>query len=214
MEHLTKFNAVFMIFAIIILVTGFFYFYSPEEPKEEAKAGEPKQVIVVEEIVEEKPVEEIAKEVKEPAEDVKEPKEVIINIERISFEPSGDLVVSPGTKVTWKNIDVKEHIISANHWVFKSEKLYTGDTFSYTFNDLGVYEYVDSIFGTRGKITVKKETPLITGNVVGSNLDGVGAKSSGLVAALLVLVVVYVCFGMSEIAPRNLPASVRRKKSS
>ncbi len=206
MEQLAKFNVIFMVFAIIILVIGFFYFYSPEEPKEKIKAEEPKQVIAVEEIAEEKPAEKIAEEpaggiaAEEKAGEVK-PKEVIIEIKWKSFEPTGDVTVEKGATVTWKNTDTespaKEHLISSKYWVFKSEKLSPGDTFSYTFNDLGVYEYIDSIYGINGKITVveKKAAP-ITGNVIAGNAVDIGAKSSGILAALLVLVVVYVCFGI------------------
>ena len=199
MEHMNKFNAVFMIFAVIILVIGFFYFYSPGEPKEEAKAEEPKQVIAVEEIAEEKPAEEIAEAVEEKTEEGK-PKEIMIEIKWKSFEPTGDVTVEKGTTVIWKNTDTespaKEHLISSKYWVFKSEKLSTGDTFSYTFNDLGVYEYIDSIYGINGKITVVEKKPMpITGNVIAGNAAN-GAKSSSLVAALLVVIIVCICFGI------------------
>lgn len=198
MEQTTKLNALFMVFAVLIIVVAFFYYFSPKEPKKDVET--PKEVIAVEEVVEEAPEEAVAELPEEAAEETKEgPKEAVIEIKWKSFEPTGELTIEKGTTVIWKNADTESpsrtHLISANHWAFKSGNLKEGDSFNHTFNDLGVYEYVDAIYGIRGKITVVKKGSIpITGNVIGAT--AVTSIGNSLILALLVLVLLSLGFEM------------------
>ena len=123
------------------------------------------------------------------------------------FNPSG-LTISAGTTVTFTSADSRRHVI--NHELFKlaygtglnveNDRALDkeGDTFSYTFNDAGVYKIIDASFGKYVEITVEKpETPLITGQVI----TAVSSQSSFLAAILLVIllaVIIGVILGRIE----------------
>src|SRR3989338_95677 len=184
-------NILFGILFILIILMGFFYYYSIKPESEEAVVIAPEEVVVAEEPAA-TVVEEVAEEVVSEGATEEKPNEIVIGIKWKSFEPTGDVTVERGTTVRWVNKDrespTKTHLISANRWVFRSEKLYEGDSFSYTFNDFGVYDYIDTIYGIRGRITVveKEESLAITGAVVG--LDGnEGVSGIMMVVGIIVL---------------------------
>jgi len=72
------------------------------------------------------------------------PLSVAVKVDNFTFGPS-ELVVSPGTTVTWTNRDDIPHTIVADDHSFKSKVLDTDDAFSYTFNKPGTYPYFCSI---------------------------------------------------------------------
>lgn len=59
-------------------------------------------------------------------------------ISNFSFNP-GSLTVKAGTTVTWTNNDSVTHSIKSSS--FTSPDLATGDTFKFTFNTPGTYNY-------------------------------------------------------------------------
>lgn len=67
--------------------------------------------------------------------------ETTVTIQNGSFEPS-NLTVKTGASVTWisKDSDVK-HMVTGNG--FMSPHLSNGQSFSYTFNQTGTYNYYD-----------------------------------------------------------------------
>jgi plastocyanin len=100
---------------------------------------------------EEAPTEETT----QPEEEAQAPavKEVIIDSKRLEPE---ELTISEGETVTWRKIDDRSHRLIENNGLFESgDQLYTGNTFSFTFDEAGTYKYIDSAFGTRGKIIVE-----------------------------------------------------------
>jgi plastocyanin len=73
-------------------------------------------------------------------------------IRGFAFNPS-DLTVERGTTVIWLNGDYITYKIKSN--IFESGNLTRGDTFSYTFNQTGNYDYSDVTNPSiKGRITV------------------------------------------------------------
>jgi len=67
-----------------------------------------------------------------------------VKIDNFTFAPS-TLTVKAGTNVTWRNEDDIPHTVASSTRVFKSKALDTDDSFSFTFNDAGTYEYFCSL---------------------------------------------------------------------
>lgn len=79
--------------------------------------------------------------------------EASVNIINFSFNPA-ELTVTTGTKVTWTNNDNASHQIKSD--TFSSELLSKGQSFSYTFDDKGSYNYHCSVHPSMiGKIIVE-----------------------------------------------------------
>jgi plastocyanin len=64
--------------------------------------------------------------------------EVALN--SMSFFPR-QLTIKVGTTITWVNHDVTDHTVTANDGSLDSGNLKPGDTFSFTFNTVGKFEY-------------------------------------------------------------------------
>ncbi len=60
-----------------------------------------------------------------------------ILIKDFAFNPQS-VTVKAGTKVTWTNLDDVNHVLKSN---FFEQTLYPGDSYSYTFNQTGTYNY-------------------------------------------------------------------------
>jgi len=77
-----------------------------------------------------------------------------ITIQNFAFAPS-NLVITKGSTVTWTNQDSVSHTITATG-IFNSENLNKGQSFSYTFNTPGTFNYHCSIHPSMtGTITVQ-----------------------------------------------------------
>jgi plastocyanin len=79
--------------------------------------------------------------------DLKGKKEVTINMENILFDLP-EIIIDSGTTVTWVNKDDVGHTVNSdphpghyNHPDLNSDLLYYEDTFSYTFDEPGLYAY-------------------------------------------------------------------------
>lgn len=67
-----------------------------------------------------------------------------------------DASVTPGSTVTWKNLDEEPHTVTSETGEFRSGGLDTNETFSFKFVKPGVYKYRCSIHPQMvGTITVK-----------------------------------------------------------
>jgi len=98
-----------------------------------------------------------------------------IVIDDFKFNPT-KLTVTTGTKITWVNRDyIKEdqlrawpHTIKIFVVNVRSPKLQTDEEFSYTFDVVGEYKFIDSIYSKtmKGTITVVDESIALTGGVV------------------------------------------------
>ena len=76
-----------------------------------------------------------------------------INIQNFAFSPA-TLTVKKGTTVTWTNNDSAQHQIKST--TFNSSQLSKGQTFSFTFNDAGTFDYSCAIHPSMlGKIIVE-----------------------------------------------------------
>ena len=68
------------------------------------------------------------------------PSEVSVEIKDFAFNPE-TLSVAPGTTVTWTNNDTTAHTVTAADGSFDSGNLAPGDSFSFTFEDAGSFDY-------------------------------------------------------------------------
>ena len=68
-----------------------------------------------------------------------------VTIDNFSFTPQ-TLTILAGSTVTWTNKDDVPHtVVETNNHKFKSKALDTDETFSFTFNEPGTYEYFCSV---------------------------------------------------------------------
>lgn len=88
-------------------------------------------------------------------------KETLVDMRDFDFNPRR-IVISPGTKVLWKNRDDVFHSVIFDFYpigpqIVNSDKLKTGETFSQVFQTLGNYEYhsADNQETMKGTIIVK-----------------------------------------------------------
>lgn len=124
---------------------------------------------VVEKQIEETPTEEVIEEevAEETTETVEETETTTGDLVLIkgpkAIEPS-ELTVGVGSTVTWKNEDWldkdagtgRAHIIAEWNNYFRSERVQPGETFSFTFEEAGTYEYRSiTTPGARGTIIVE-----------------------------------------------------------
>ena len=63
-----------------------------------------------------------------------------VDIENFAFSP-GDVTVVNGTTLTWTNLDVDNHTVTADDGAFDSGLLAQGESFSYTFDTLDSFSY-------------------------------------------------------------------------
>lgn len=58
-----------------------------------------------------------------------------------AFTPA-EMTINKGETVTWTNEDSATHDVASD--TFKSDSMKKGDTFSYTFNETGTFDYICS----------------------------------------------------------------------
>lgn len=63
-----------------------------------------------------------------------------VDIKNFAFNPA-TITISKGQTVTWTNMDSAPHTVTSTTGVFDSKSIEPGQTFSYTFNDAGTFEY-------------------------------------------------------------------------
>ena len=68
------------------------------------------------------------------------PTEANIEIKDFGFNPSS-LTIRSGVKITWAQEDSVRHTIVSDTALFESPELAKGETFSFTFTQLGTYTY-------------------------------------------------------------------------
>lgn len=73
-------------------------------------------------------------------EEVSKPKEVKISIKNFSFSPK-DIFIKVGTTVKWTNEDSVGHT-ATSQGNFDSGIISNGQSFSHTFNQSGVFDYI------------------------------------------------------------------------
>jgi plastocyanin len=75
----------------------------------------------------------------QPQEPGPEP-EFDVAIEGYAYTPA-EITISLGSAVTWYNKDPDIHTVTAQEGTFDSGNMARGDTFSYTFEEIGTFEY-------------------------------------------------------------------------
>ena len=78
-----------------------------------------------------------------------------VQIKNFAFNP-GTVSISSGQTVTWTNMDNVPHTVTSTTGVFDSGPISPGQTFSYTFNNAGTFEYSCTIHPSmqHGKVVV------------------------------------------------------------
>lgn len=79
--------------------------------------------------------------------DMRNKKEVVVELKDFTFKPK-QILISRGTKITWRNVDLIEHTVNTDshpghtyYLVQNSRTLKSGDTYSVTFDKVGIYPY-------------------------------------------------------------------------
>ncbi len=78
-----------------------------------------------------------------------------VTIQNFAFNPV-TITISRGQTVTWTNMDNVPHTVTSTTGVFDSGPISSGQTFSYTFNNAGTFEYSCTIHPSipHGKVIV------------------------------------------------------------
>ena len=80
--------------------------------------------------------------------------DTIVTIKNFDF--AMDVSVTPGSTVTWKNLDGEPHTAVSADGLFRSPALDQNDSYSFKFEKPGVYKYICSIHPKmRATVTVK-----------------------------------------------------------
>ncbi len=73
-----------------------------------------------------------------------------------NFDFAMEVTVTPGSTVTWKNLDGEPHTVVSADGLFRSPALDQNDSYSFKFEKPGVYKYICSIHPKmRATVTVK-----------------------------------------------------------
>ena len=81
---------------------------------------------------------------------------ITVRISGMRFEPE-NLTVKPGTRVNWVQGDRMPHTVSGKGNGLRSNTLQSGQTFSFTFNEAGRYDYAcDFHPSMRGAVVVEE----------------------------------------------------------
>ncbi|MAH39428.1 MAG: hypothetical protein CL873_02700 [Dehalococcoidales bacterium] len=90
------------------------------------------------------------------------PPQVDVVIEGFAFKPA-TLNISIGTTVIWHNNDSQPHTVSSPRALFDSGNFSRGATFSYIFEQKGIFEYSCTIHSyMKGKIFVDSEAQFLS----------------------------------------------------
>lgn len=87
---------------------------------------------------------------------VKTEKQLNIEIKSFAFSPN-ELTIRSGEKIVWTNQDSAPHTITSDLGnELTSKRLNKGESFSYTFNNAGIYEYHCELHKTmKAKVIVR-----------------------------------------------------------
>lgn len=91
------------------------------------------------------------------------PADLNVSIEGSAYVKNS-MTIAQGTKVRWTNKDAAAHTVTSDEGKFDSGNLSSGQTFDYTFNELGTFNYHCALHPEmKGTIIVKKpiEVPTI-----------------------------------------------------
>ncbi|KXS43822.1 MAG: hypothetical protein AWU59_892 [Methanolobus sp. T82-4] len=82
-----------------------------------------------------------------------------IEIRGFAFQPES-ITIEPGTTVVWTNYDTSQHTVTSAGGIFDSGLFGEGETFEYTFTELGTYEYFCTVHQfMEGEVIVSEGEP-------------------------------------------------------
>ncbi len=169
-KHLVTLLILLIVALIILLIFSFYPGIKSEEVKEAVGLDKytTEEIIEPEEVILEETAE--VPVVEETEEEIETINEAEIKIRNGRFYPD-EIIISPGTTVTWINDDNVPHKVVAYDRLFYGNRLSPGDSYSFTFTNEGIHRYFDAVFPKLGKgeINVKEEPLPITGGVAGIN---------------------------------------------
>jgi plastocyanin len=70
--------------------------------------------------------------------------DALVVMKNFDFSPM-DVTVTPGSTVTWKNLDGEPHTVASRDGLFRSPALNQNDTYHFRFASPGIYKYMCSI---------------------------------------------------------------------
>src|SRR3954471_13014134 len=73
-----------------------------------------------------------------------------------NFDFAMEVTVTPGSTVTWKNLDGEPHTVVSTDGLFRSPALDQNDAFSFQFDKPGLYKYLCSIHPKMRAIVIVK----------------------------------------------------------
>jgi plastocyanin len=73
-----------------------------------------------------------------------------------NFDFAMEVTVTPGSTVTWKNLDGEPHTVVSTDGLFRSPALDQNDAFSFKFDKPGIYKYLCSIHPKMRAIVIVK----------------------------------------------------------
>lgn len=80
---------------------------------------------------------------------------VAVSIKGFKFVPQ-DITVNKGTTVVWTNEDSAPHTVESSDGTLRSDELGKADTWSFTFDEAGTYNYICGIHPSmKGSVTVQ-----------------------------------------------------------
>ena len=138
-------NKIYLVFFVTVLI-----FIVGCSPKQDEQINTPTGNDIYSPEAIEEPIEENTPSSQVPAPDNEDVEELIVeddNIENVEIEiedfkynPS-TITISKGTTIVWKQRDSTKHTVTSDNNLFDSGLLSKDETWSYTFNEAGVFEY-------------------------------------------------------------------------
>jgi plastocyanin len=87
---------------------------------------------------------------------------VTVQIRSTGFSPSA-ITITHGDKITWKNVDSKDHQVVADDGSFASPILHRNESWTRTMTTAGTFRYHDALYPRlRAKVTVKGPPPSVS----------------------------------------------------
>lgn len=90
----------------------------------------------------------------QPIEPVAESNVFNIEISNYKFDPA-EVTIKNGTTVVWTNVDPTPHTVSSSLLSRTSGKMMLGESWNYTFDKTGTWNYYCAYHWEKGKITVE-----------------------------------------------------------
>lgn len=144
---------VFLVLMVTLIVAGCAQYEEQPAPESEMNIPEDTDESMIEEEEEEEEVQSTVDGAEDTGDTSSMEYEVLI--EDFKFKPE-TLQISVGDTVTWVNMDTAPHTATSNDEGFDSGSLSEGESFSFTFEEAGNYDYICTFHpNMKGEIIVE-----------------------------------------------------------